>query len=245
MTNRMTSHRISHKNRNLLFIITLILIVGVGLPWMLGSSASSLRGSLARVESESDPVRSELMTRECAILGEKAAQEGMVRVIVGLQTITEPIETASGQSPEYATPETIEALQTSLLEKVTGYDPSSVKRFHYIPYLALKVNASGLESLRRATNVVSIQEDTPLSWWSIPESTRRSRPWRERWLPRAASRPMIRRRESTPSVLRIRHREMAPSPVRSMVWDANREPMSPGFWPGGAMDSAGSPRKRN
>lgn len=43
--------------------------------------------------------------------------------------------------------------------EITGYDAGSVKRFKYIPYLALRIDRSGLEQLRGSARVVDIQED--------------------------------------------------------------------------------------
>ena len=174
MTNRTDSHRISSKTRNLLLIATITLITGAGFTWMFGSSASTepgMRVSPATPRTvavpanglAAEPVRSELMTREFTLLAAKAGQEGMVRVIVGLQTITEPTETANSNSTISASPELIESLQSSLLTRVSGYDTASVKRYRYLPYLALKVSPGGLESLRRDSMVVTIQEDGVLS----------------------------------------------------------------------------------
>jgi len=122
MTNRMNSHHISPKNRNLLFIATITLIIGAGLSWMIGSSASTtpptVRGAAAlevapptgSANQVNQPVRSEQMNREFSLLAERAAQEGTVRVIVGLQTTSSATETPSGGAIRYATPELIENL---------------------------------------------------------------------------------------------------------------------------------------
>ena len=45
------------------------------------------------------------------------------------------------------------------MKELTGHDPASLKRFEYAPYLAVRVNAAGLEALRLAPDVIDIHED--------------------------------------------------------------------------------------
>ncbi|MFZ4987352.1 MAG: hypothetical protein ACOYLF_18005, partial [Blastocatellia bacterium] len=53
----------------------------------------------------------------------------------------------------------IRQAQESLMEGMAGYDPTSIKRFQYIPYLRLRIDSVGYERLRSAALVDDIQED--------------------------------------------------------------------------------------
>ena len=53
----------------------------------------------------------------------------------------------------------LDEAQDALLAEMTGYDPASVKRFRYIPYLRLRIDAGGYERLRSSALVDGIQED--------------------------------------------------------------------------------------
>lgn len=53
----------------------------------------------------------------------------------------------------------ISQAQEALIGEMTGYDPTSIKKFRYIPYLRLRIDAEGYERLRASTLVGEIQED--------------------------------------------------------------------------------------
>ncbi len=97
-----------------------------------------------------------------ADLIEKAQTSGSVRVIVGLRVAVQP-EGELGQPVEVqAQRRSIAQAQTALLDRLSAYRISSVKRFDYIPFIALEVDAVGLEALRNDAEVASIEEDAIL-----------------------------------------------------------------------------------
>jgi len=53
----------------------------------------------------------------------------------------------------------IQEAQYRMLREVSGYDPASVKQFKYVPFVAMRVNSAGLESLLNSSMVIDIQED--------------------------------------------------------------------------------------
>ena len=112
---------------------------------------------------EVKPTAKAQRTRAFAVLSAKARTEGRVRVIVGLRA-----EGGSGASAarsfkdaeaRAAMVSRVDRAQEALLVRMSGYSLSSVKRFNYIPYLAMEVDAGALEALASDPEVVSIEED--------------------------------------------------------------------------------------
>jgi uncharacterized protein (TIGR03437 family) len=95
----------------------------------------------------------------------KAQAEGAVRVIVGLRIAFEPEGRLASLAQVLAQRLAIAQSQNTLLSQMAAYRVTSVKQFAYIPFLAMEVDAAGLEYLQASPGVVSIQEDTlhPLS----------------------------------------------------------------------------------
>ncbi|MEY4167669.1 MAG: hypothetical protein RIR52_1493, partial [Acidobacteriota bacterium] len=176
MKNKVKPFAISHNSRHLIILTTiLILTLTAGLTWMINGSASPSTALPVQIASSTDsleksaesspavaPSRDESVIGQFSVLAAKAASTGMVRVIVGIGIGNEPGVEVPKDRMALSTPEEIEAAQESLLSQISGYDPSAVKRFRYIPFLALKVSPEGLESLRGSTRVGSIQEDSAL-----------------------------------------------------------------------------------
>ncbi|NDD65674.1 MAG: hypothetical protein EBZ36_17115 [Acidobacteria bacterium] len=55
--------------------------------------------------------------------------------------------------------ESVDRAQEALIAAMSGYDPTSIKRFRHIPYLRMRVDPGGMERLRRLSLVEDIQED--------------------------------------------------------------------------------------
>ncbi|NDD62902.1 MAG: hypothetical protein EBZ36_02815 [Acidobacteria bacterium] len=53
----------------------------------------------------------------------------------------------------------IQEAQYRLLNEVTGFDNASVKKYKYLPFLAMRVTSSGLGSLLSSSAVIDVQED--------------------------------------------------------------------------------------
>lgn len=121
------------------------------------------------------PAASAQRARVLAELTAKVQSEGRVRVIVGLR----PEGGSEAAAPSSfkdaaaraATVSRIDRAQQELLERMIDYSVSSVRRFKYIPYLAMEVDAAALEALVSDSEVVSIEEDKllkPMLEESIP-----------------------------------------------------------------------------
>ena len=165
--------RLSINNRTIVLFCLMLIAVTIGLSWIIGGRASttarravasspvasefSQSGQSAQPLRPLRPLRSEAVIREFAVLGEKAAETGLVRVIVRLNLEFEPAEESRIQN--LASPEAIGVAQDRLLNEIAGFDATSVKRFRYVPFVAMRVNAAGLESLRASDRVAGIQED--------------------------------------------------------------------------------------
>ena len=96
-------------------------------------------------------------------LREKVAEEGQVRVIVGLKL------PAPGFKPEGNLPspeavkrqrEAIAATREALLNSLTGYDVQVYAVYNSVPYVAMKVDSEALEQLAKSPYVTTIQEDS-------------------------------------------------------------------------------------
>ena len=102
-------------------------------------------------------------SRAFAALIAQARSEGRVRVIVGLgDQGSSGASTASSFKDAAARAEMVsrvDRVQQALLVRMSSHRVSSVRRFKYIPYLAMEVDASALEALASDPGVVSIEED--------------------------------------------------------------------------------------
>ncbi|MFN7827174.1 MAG: S8 family serine peptidase, partial [Acidobacteriota bacterium] len=92
-------------------------------------------------------------------LSARIVERGVVPVIVTLRVafsaqseIREGIESQAQRAR-------IASVRENLIDNLHGYDPNSVKRYDWLPVLAVRVNASGLEALRQSHEVLDIQED--------------------------------------------------------------------------------------
>ena len=113
-------------------------------------------------------------TRAFAELTAKVQSKGRVRVIVGLRA-----EGGSGASAassfkdaaaRAAMVSRVDRAQQALLVRMNSYSISSVKRFKYIPYVAMEVDAAALGALASDPEVFSIEEDSLLKLM-LEEST--------------------------------------------------------------------------
>ena len=113
--------------------------------------------------------------RAFAELTAKAQSQGRVRVIVGLRLEGGPGASAASSFKDAAARTAmmsrIDRAHQALLVRMSGYNVSSVKRFKYIPYVAMEVDAAVLGALASDPEVVSIEEDSllkPMLEESVP-----------------------------------------------------------------------------
>lgn len=118
-----------------------------------------------RLEESARLKRNPLADRRFDELGLKARQLGQLPVIVRLRATFEPEGQLRRATEIEVQRSLIERARKALLSEVSnvpGHDPSSVKEFRYVPYVALALSPEGLESLRRSNQVLDIEEDAVL-----------------------------------------------------------------------------------
>lgn len=113
--------------------------------------------------------------RAFVALTAKAQAEGRVRVIVGLRSEGGSAASAASNFKDAAARAAmvsrIDRVQQALLVRMSGHNLSSVRKFKYIPFQAMEVDASALEALASDPEVLSIEEDKllkPMLEESIP-----------------------------------------------------------------------------
>jgi len=85
--------------------------------------------------------------------------EGSVRVIVGLRAAFQPEGLLRGLAEVQTQQAAIADAQDGLLSRMSGFGATAVKKYASIPFLAMEVNAAGLQFLLAAPEVTTIQED--------------------------------------------------------------------------------------
>src|SRR5262245_2273417 len=103
--------------------------------------------------------RSQLADQKFQKLNSKARLNGTASVIVKLRVAFRPEGELLSAARVQSQRAVINQTQDSLMKGLTGHDPASLKRYEYTPYLAVRVNEAGLESLRLAPDVIDIHED--------------------------------------------------------------------------------------
>ena len=122
-----------------------------------------------------NPTAKAQRTRAFAALMAKVQSQGRVRVIVGLRAEGDSGASAASSFKDAAARAAmmsrIDRAHQALLARMSGYSVSSVKRFKYIPYLAMEVDAAALEALASDPEVISIEENRllkPMLEESVP-----------------------------------------------------------------------------
>jgi subtilisin family serine protease len=137
-----------------------VLVAGIV---MLGDMGTVLATSeAAEPQSHNEDILSLAGASDYGALLDKAERQGPVRVIVELQGRFEVEGSLVTPQAAQAQRDVIAALQDGVLHTMVTHNVSSVKRFTYIPYLAMEVDAAALEALRASPEVVSISEDIPV-----------------------------------------------------------------------------------
>ena len=109
-----------------------------------------------------EPVMEARRARAFAALMAKTPSEERVRVIVGLRT-PESFAASAGSFEQARTRSPLIArAQQALSVRMSGHDVSGVRRFRFIPYVAMEIGRAGLEALAADPEVVTIEEDLAL-----------------------------------------------------------------------------------
>ena len=107
-----------------------------------------------------EPIVKARRARAFAALRAKARLEDRVRAIVGLRTGGPSAATAAIASSEADLQSTrIAQAQQSLMNRMNAHNVSPIRRFKFIPYLAMDLDEAALEALSSDPEVVSIEED--------------------------------------------------------------------------------------
>ena len=107
-----------------------------------------------------EPVLQAQRDRAFAALRARVQAEGKARVIVGLRTDSQSVSAAASNLNEaQARSPLISRVQQSLLARMGSYNLSSVRRFKYMPHVAMEVDGAALEALASDPEVVTLEED--------------------------------------------------------------------------------------
>ena len=107
-----------------------------------------------------EPVLQAQRDRAFAAMRAKVQAEGKARVIVGLRTEGQSVSAAvSSLNEAQARSPLISRVQQSLLTRMGSYNLSSVRRFKYMPHVAMEVDGAALEALASDPEVVTLEED--------------------------------------------------------------------------------------
>ncbi len=150
------------KQKSVLTFITLIFFLASG------GNSWSLEGEPLSYKSTDSQLKTGAAVDK---LISKAREKGRIRVIVGLNTTFVPegqIKTAQSINAQRIN---ISRLQDSLLESMGALNPSVVKKFKYIPFMAMEVDEGMLSALISHNLVKTIGEDRlnqPMLTQSVP-----------------------------------------------------------------------------
>jgi subtilisin len=132
-------------------------IIVAGLLGGLGGSRVSSRGWSS--QDVGSLIRPAAVEARFAALGEKVATEGRISVLVRLRAPFELSEIASGGETARRQQLAIAQVGQQLLTQFSATAAGEIKRFRYLPLVGVRVDAAGLEILRRSEMVLDLQED--------------------------------------------------------------------------------------
>lgn len=98
-------------------------------------------------------------------LAARAEENGTVRVLVQLNLPFRPegdLEEIEGVQSVQSQQANIDGLQETVLAQLADTNTAVIATYKYIPYMALELDAAGLEALASLPQVVSIEEDIPV-----------------------------------------------------------------------------------
>jgi subtilisin family serine protease len=105
-----------------------------------------------------------------AVLADRLAESGTLPVIVRLRVAFAPEDELHGAAEAGDQRAEIARAQGAIERELAGTGASHLRKFPYIPFVALRVNVTALEALRRSPWVESVVEDVP-ELLTLSEST--------------------------------------------------------------------------
>ena len=139
----------------------------LGIGALVFAAMLTLAAGPAAAQAEPGPE----MASAVAALLQKAAITGTVRVIVGLRTGARTQGDMKRPAAMQTLRNAVAATQTNYLGRMSGLNVTSVKRFQYIPFIAMEVDTVALQYLLPDPEIISIEEDElwlPLLQDSVP-----------------------------------------------------------------------------
>lgn len=169
----------------LLSFLLLLVIAGPSLPYWARSSGAAMAGGqdppvslpkpplgmpdelqgtiLALQEQSARLARSESAARHFAQLTTEVQAKGTVPVMVRLRATFDPEREQQGGLQAQAQQFVIAQVREQVIQELSGYDPASIKPFAYVPYVAVRVNATGVASLQRSNGVLDVEQDLTIA----------------------------------------------------------------------------------
>lgn len=89
----------------------------------------------------------------------KAKANGSLGVIIGLCVKFVPEGELGSQQAVQSQRQAIALAQDNLLRSLSAYKITSVKKYEFVPYIAMRVDAAALSFLKTSSKVASIEED--------------------------------------------------------------------------------------
>jgi subtilisin family serine protease len=121
---------------------------------------TSLPHAIEQIRQEAEQLERSVTTNQTFdVLTEKLQTQPEVRVVVTLRTIFNIDAEVSGTLVGRAQRSEIRRLRDQFINTAVGYDPSSLKTYESLPFVALSVNTTGLAWLQSSTTVLGIEED--------------------------------------------------------------------------------------
>ena len=99
----------------------------------------------------------------------KAVLGGSVRIIIGVRLDFQPEGLLGDAASIQLQRRSIAQAQDALMARMATFNIKSVKKFPFIPYLAMEVDAPALEYLKSSPEVINVEEDVPVPP-ALPES---------------------------------------------------------------------------
>jgi hypothetical protein len=123
------------------------------------SPAELLAAIEAQKQAAAKLTRSASFDQRLQKLSEKARKKGTVSVIVKVRAAFRPEGQMSSAVEALAQRKVIAEAQDQMLSWLR-YVPSTLKRYESLPYIAVSVDAAGLQQLQASSNVLNISPDT-------------------------------------------------------------------------------------
>ena len=135
-----------------------IALAGIGPALPTGAVLAAQRSSVVRCDPKSNK-KSQLNAEQIARLVDKARLERTVRVIVGLCVDFAPEGTLPGNREVQKQRRAITRAQDALIKKMSRHKVTGVKKYSFVPFMAITVDGAALSFLNSSALVATIEVD--------------------------------------------------------------------------------------